>query len=65
MQPSALIEARKRLGLSRAALAKAIGMSTISVTRMELGTQPIKLVVKLAVEALEGRAGRSSAVQGQ
>lgn len=65
MQPSDLRAARKALKLNREAFAKAVGLSAISIARMETGAQPIKLTVALAVEALLSRAGLNSAVEGQ
>lgn len=44
--------ARKRLGMTQAELAEALGMQTNSVTRMEIGLQRIMRTTELAVKYL-------------
>jgi predicted transcriptional regulator len=44
--------ARKRLGLSQEALANAIGMRKTSISRMEMGIQPILKTTELSIRYL-------------
>ena len=48
-------QARTRLGLSQAALEKALGMSPLQVLRYEHGRAVVPRVVVLALEALTAR----------
>lgn len=52
--------ARLRLGLTQEALAKALGMSAVQLSRYENGHMPVPRVVALAVEALERRQQTAS-----
>jgi transcriptional regulator with XRE-family HTH domain len=47
-----LKRARKRLGMTQKELAEALGMQTNSVTRMEIGLQPIMRTTELAIKFL-------------
>jgi transcriptional regulator with XRE-family HTH domain len=47
-----LKRARERLGMTQRVLAEALGMQTNSVTRMEIGLQPIMRTTELAVKYL-------------
>jgi transcriptional regulator with XRE-family HTH domain len=47
-----LRRARERLGMTQRELAGALGMQTNSVTRMEIGLQPIMRTTELAVKFL-------------
>jgi transcriptional regulator with XRE-family HTH domain len=47
-----LKRARERLGMTQRELAEALGMQTNSVTRMEIGLQPIMRTTELAVKFL-------------
>jgi transcriptional regulator with XRE-family HTH domain len=47
-----LKRARERLGMTQKELAEALGMQTNSVTRMEIGLQPIMRTTELAVKFL-------------
>jgi predicted transcriptional regulator len=44
--------ARKRLGMTQKELAEALGMQTNSVTRMEMGIQPIMRTTELSLKYL-------------
>jgi transcriptional regulator with XRE-family HTH domain len=48
-------QARARLGLSQAALAKALGMGWLQIMRYEHGRAKVPRVVVLALEALTAR----------
>ncbi len=52
MTPADFLAARKRLKLSRAAFARAIGISPNTATAYEHGRHPIPLTVALAAAAL-------------
>ena len=56
MRARELAATRKRLDLTQAALAKALGVHPMTVSRYETGQDPIPVLVALAVEALEYRA---------
>jgi transcriptional regulator with XRE-family HTH domain len=47
-----LKRARERLGMTQKELAEALGMQTNSITRMEIGLQPIMRTTELAVKFL-------------
>jgi len=47
--------ARLRLGLTQEALAKALGMSAVQLSRYENGHMRVPRVVALALEALQAR----------
>jgi transcriptional regulator with XRE-family HTH domain len=53
-------QARARLGLSQAGLAKALGRTRLQVIRYEAGQAKVPTVVALAVEALEHRQQAAS-----
>jgi transcriptional regulator with XRE-family HTH domain len=44
--------ARKRLNMTQAELAKALGMERNSITRMEIGNRPVMRTTELAVKYL-------------
>lgn len=52
MTPADLTEARKRLGVTQAQLAKLVGYSRDQIGRMEGGHTPIPVALALAVRAL-------------
>jgi transcriptional regulator with XRE-family HTH domain len=52
MTPAELRLAIRRLGLTQAQFAKALGMDPMSINRMLKGRWPIRRVVALAVERL-------------
>ena len=52
MTKAELKKARKRLGLTQAELAEALGMQRNSVARMEFGGQPIMRTTELAIRYL-------------
>lgn len=60
-----LKQARKSLGMSQDQLAAALGLSRSAIARMEAGQSRIVKAIELAIEHLKGRAGLSSAVEGQ
>jgi DNA-binding XRE family transcriptional regulator len=47
-----LKRARDRLGMTQKELAEALGMQTNSVTRMEMGIQPVMRTTELAIKYL-------------
>jgi predicted transcriptional regulator len=47
-----LRKARDRLGMTQKQLAEALGMQTNSVTRMEMGIQPIMRTTELSIKYL-------------
>jgi predicted transcriptional regulator len=47
-----LKRARTRLGMTQRELAEALGMQTNSITRMEMGIQPIMRTTELSVRYL-------------
>jgi len=47
-----LKRARKRFGMTQRELAEALGMQTNSITRMEMGIQPIMRTTELSVKYL-------------
>jgi transcriptional regulator with XRE-family HTH domain len=53
-----LQEWRRKLGLSQEALASALGVIRVSVSRWETGTRAIPSFLPLALEALENRMGK-------
>ena len=55
MTPAQLKAHRRRLGLTQAALAKALGVTLSAVEKWEGGQRPISRVVELALEALEAK----------
>ncbi len=52
MTEAEIKKARKRLGMTQAGLAEALGMQRNSVARMERGEQPIMRTTELAVKYL-------------
>ena len=52
MTRAELRSARKRLGMTQAELAEALGMQRNSVARMENGRQPVMRTTELAVKYL-------------
>lgn len=56
--PSEFRAARKRLGLSVAKLAEALGVTDRTINRYNGGDWPIPETVALAMEALEARAAQ-------
>jgi len=52
MTEAGIKRARKRLGMTQAGLAEALGMQRNSVARMERGEQPIMRTTELAVKYL-------------
>jgi len=52
MTKQELKRARERLDMTQRELAEALGMQTNSVTRMEIGLQPIMRTTELAVKFL-------------
>lgn len=65
MTPTELKQAREALGMTQDALATALGLSRSAIARMEAGQSRIVKAIELAIEHLKGRAGLSSAVEGQ
>jgi transcriptional regulator with XRE-family HTH domain len=47
-----LKRARERLGMTQRELAEALGMQTNSITRMEIGLQPIMRTTELSIKYL-------------
>lgn len=62
MTPSEFRAARKRLGLTRAALAEALGVTPRTVGNWSWGHTEIPPFMALAIEALERRAKDSPCV---
>ena len=52
MTKEELKEARDKLGMTQAELAEALGMQRNSVTRMEMGIQPIVRTTELSIRYL-------------
>jgi len=52
MTPTTFKTTRERLGMSRAAFARALGIAPNSATAYELGRKPVPQVVALAAAAL-------------
>lgn len=55
MTPTEFRASRKRLGLSVAALAEALGMTSRMLNHYASGAHAVPATVALAMEALEGR----------
>ena len=53
MNPTQLIAARKRLGLTQPQLAEALGITTSAIWRMEKGQRPIEKRTELAIRYLQ------------